>query len=179
MKTTPTFNKAGDKPTEISRLMATIRLRLERSRPQGKIHKFRSGYILSTQNCLVQCPRPPRPRRVEPPAPFSLSVLLTRKYVPGWSHLDNSHPIGNARIISSKEGRGGDWESSSQLVLIEVDTGRDHYRPHNVMRAIHDTMQQGCRCQHDCCACVQTHVSSTRHLAGNRYAAVLIHNRNV
>ena len=112
--------------------------------------------------------------------PFSLSVQLTHKYNAGWSHLDESHHLGECRVTASKERKSDDrGESFSQLLIVETDTGSSKYRPRNIIRAIHDTFQSSCRCQHDCCGHISTYVRKARHLCGNRYAVLLGGSRNV
>lgn len=172
MKTIPTLTIPYGNPEEITRIQAAIKLRLERSRPAGKVHKFPScGYILATQNCAVNCPKPPKP--IPPPPPFSLARRLTHGYVNGWKDLEKWHDLGTGRVIRRKDAREDSDGGYSQLVIIEVEPDAGKYRPRNIMRAIADTMQHGCRCEHDCCGHIQTHVARTRRLRDGRYAAII------
>jgi hypothetical protein len=113
-----------------------------------------------------------------PPRPFSIAVRLTRKYVTGWSHLDIHHELGEATLVAMKPAR---WdthgESYRQLQLVRVPPSP--YRVRNIIRAIHDTMQHGCTCEHDCCGHIQTHVSKVRPLCPGLFAVTVRGCRNI
>jgi hypothetical protein len=124
------------------------------------------------------CHRLPDPQPVPPPPPFALSVMLTHKYVTGWNHLDDHHDIGEAIVTQAKDRKWDERGESFRQSLV-LDVNAPGYRPRNIMRAIADTMQHGCRCEHDCCGHVHSSVRRTRHLGGSRYAVVLSGCRNV
>lgn len=110
---------------------------------------------------------------------FEISARLSHKYVSGWNHLDQWHPVGIARPVPT--GRPSRWdengESFRSFELLEVNAGNT--RPANVKRAIEDTMQTGCRCEHDCCGHVQSYVSRVRRLKSNLYAVTVRGYRNI
>jgi len=110
---------------------------------------------------------------------FTLSARLSYKYRTGWSHLDRWQEIGTARRVPT--GRPARWdengESFRSLELLEVNAGTT--RPENVKRAIGDTMQEGCRCEHDCCGHIQSSVYQVRRLDSNLYAVIIHGHRNL
>jgi hypothetical protein len=175
MKTTPLLYTSPDsRRQEITRQKACECLRFERAK--GKVHKLPSGYLLFSQEIFIKVPRAPRPKRIDNPDPFALSMRLTYGYNSGWSHLDKWHDMGNAKVTHAAKTREDDY-SFSQLLILEVDA--PGYRPRNVMRAIHETMVSGCRCEHDCCGHIQSSPSKVRPLRNGTYAVLLTGYRNV
>jgi hypothetical protein len=186
MKPTPTRTTSTDATHDITRERAAYMLRYERA--EGKIVRFhhsktlsphKAGYMLANLSAFISIPHAERPPVVPTPEAFTLSARLSHKYVNGWSNLDRWHYIGDARPIPT--GRASRWdengESFRRFELLEVNAGNT--RPDNVKRAIMDTMQTGCRCEHDCCGHVQSYVSAVRRLDSNLYAATVRGYRNV
>ena len=169
MKTIPTIRTADSSPLAITRATAAYHLRRERA--DGNIMKLsicmpQPGYLLTSQKKFLVSPRLPKPVM---PTPFSISVLLTHKWATGWNHLDESHDLGSCVTTREKSPK---WtgESFRQFLVLDATSP---YRPRNIMRAIRDTLQHGCRCEHDCCGHIQSYVLRIRHLGGSRYAVIL------
>jgi hypothetical protein len=105
---------------------------------------------------------------------ITLSRLLTHKYVPAYSYLDDSEEIGTARQIFTRQSRN-DGESYRTFSLFMIS----HPDKQAVIDGFYDTLRSGCSCQHDCCGHYQTSVFKVRPLKGNLYAVVTSSYRNI
>lgn len=178
MKKNPIIHRKFSPPTEITRADAAQLLRHDR-RHHGRPTRSSDTYILKSENSCLRCPHPEKRIPVSPPRTFSLSCRTTRKYVAGWSHLDDHHDLGTCQIIDQRESHRKDSESFRRMIILEVDASVARYRPRNIVRAIEDSFAHGCRCEHDCCGHVQAYVTGVRRLCRNRYAAWQSCYRNV
>jgi hypothetical protein len=177
MKSTTTIRSATGLERALSRTAAATLLRYERR--HGKVLKIREGYILGKiVQVFIACLKPaPPPPRFEP-RQFSLRARITHTYVPGWNDLDKWHDLGVATLARVKPARWAEnGESYRQLEIVRVDS--PGYRPRNIMRAIEDTMQSGCRCEHDCCGHIQTYVKRVRQLCPGTFAVLVGGYRNI
>lgn len=101
---------------------------------------------------------------------ITLSKRLTYKYSSAYADLDRHiEDMGTARALGEKTIKR-DAESRTTLGLFLVSS---KFRPSNVKRAFYDTLRYSCRCEHDCCGCLQTSVSKVRHLGKGLYAVKL------
>jgi hypothetical protein len=100
---------------------------------------------------------------------ITLERRLTHRYNVGWSHLDDNEEVGTARVVSSRTKRN-DGESQRVFSLLLVKSGEGEQ---SIKDAIRDTMQSGCRCEHDCCGHWQSSVSRVRRIKGGNVYAVL------
>lgn len=100
---------------------------------------------------------------------ITLERRLTHRYNVGWSHLDDIEYVGTARLVSSHT-KHNDGESQRVFSLLLVTSGEDEQ---SIKDAIRDTMQSGCRCEHDCCGHWQTSVDRVRRIKGGNCFAVL------
>lgn len=175
-KPTPSWFMLTPQADDLPRKSLAALFRL--GRKHGRVVRLlglgkRKQYLLEHFQLVVNVPRAD-----PPPDPFSLSCRLTHRYNTGWNHLDKWHDIGQARIVDLGKRRDEDHgESYRQLQVIEVKA--PGYRPRNVIRALHETLRFGCRCEHDCCGHYFGGASRIRPLGKNRYAVLIRASMNV
>lgn len=172
MKPTPKISRHGSPTKEITRAHAAKMLRYERK--HGETWRIKPDQIvLVKQGYCITCPKPP-PAFV--PVPVTLSTQLTHEWARGYSHLEKRHELGEATI--TRQGKRKEREDYySQLLILSFP--KSGYRPGNIIRAIHDTLQSFCRCEHDCCGHMQTSVHSVRPLCDGLFAVRTGGYRNV
>jgi hypothetical protein len=185
MKTKPTRNiikhqpqvtVSGSGPMDLTRISASLLLRMERKRG-GTVVVTPFGYMLTMHDLYISKPgwhieQPPAPE------PFSLAVRMSHKYHTGWNGLDRWQTIGKAIVTKSGDAKWDDQgEGFKQVILVEAEA--PGIRPANVKRALSDRFASGCRCEHDCCGHVQTFTHRVFHMGGDRYAVSIYGYRNI
>lgn len=87
-----------------------------------------------------------------------LTLKTTRRYAPGYDHLDETRYLGRMKLTKPrvlKEGRGYD-EGPTFIQRARLPTG---VKPADAVQAIIDTLGGSrCRHEHDCCGCASRHV---------------------
>lgn len=76
---------------------------------------------------------------------FSGYLRTTFHYNAGWSALDGSAPVGEFRLLRSRTSRA---DPGVSIHTVRAPTG---VAADLVRRALIDTFETACRCEHDCC----------------------------
>lgn len=109
---------------------------------------------------------------------FSGYKLLTRRYKPAYSHLDESAYVGEFRILRASpvriEGRYGDSATSVLTVLAPRGVSDN-----DIEQVLRDQFVSGCRCEHDCCGHWSTYVARARNTKRREWFVVVRHSQNV
>jgi hypothetical protein len=102
---------------------------------------------------------------------IDLNVRTSHKYRLAWDHLNSHHRVGFAEIVESTTEWNDEGDVGTKTMLLNVYA--KGYRPANVERAIRDTIQWSCGCEHDCCGCTSGYVSDIKRRKGNSYKVVV------
>lgn len=103
---------------------------------------------------------------------FGGFVNLEHTYNVAWNYLNQQQYVGEFRVLKRVV-------TNEDNVILTIKAPRDIRDTFTVYRVASNEFDNGCRCEHDCCGHVQTHVQHVSHNKKREYKVVLYQYLNI